>query len=371
MVRLAGRAAALSPAAAEEVAAFDVAVDAWHAAVEGGALLGGPADPAAEIDSLVARDRYDDALAAADRAGRVLEAEIEARRARIRAEERIAFGVSTGLAVLALLAAFGVAWLGWRVRELGVEAQRRAEEAQRAIEARERFIRGVTHDLKNPLGVVDGYAELLELGLRGELSEEQRRVVGRIRASVRSVLAALADLVELSRAEVGALPLLRAPVDLAGLAASVAEDHHPLAEAAGLALVVEADAALPPVYADERRVRQVVENLVSNAVKYTVQGTVVVRVRDVEDGAAGAPHRGHWAVVEVEDTGPGIAPADRERVFEEFVRLEEDDGRGGGSGVGLAISRAFARAMGGDVTLRSQVGRGSVFTLWLPRRAGE
>ena len=251
------------------------------------------------------------------------------------------------------------------------EAERRRQEAERSVEARARLMRGISHDLKNPLGAIDGYAQLLESGVRGELTPEQRESVQRIRRAVRSALSIIDDLVELSRAEAGQLRIERAPTRVDELARESAEEHRAEAEAAGLDLRVEVPEELPPVSTDAKRVRQILGNLLSNAVKYTPEGgQVSVRAEVKADGPAQRP--GRWLAITVSDTGPGIPEEARERIFEEFYRLPTPEGREEeGAGLGLPISRRLARMLGGDVTLVSEVGRGSAFTLWLPLDTAE
>ena len=247
-------------------------------------------------------------------------------------------------------------------RAARAEAQARREELERVSESRTRLMRGFSHDLKNPLGAADGYAALLEEGIGGTLTDMQRRSVQRIRHSLKVSLRLIHDLLELARAEAGLIELRVRPVDVAKLACDVADDFRGQADAAGLVLDVESPAPVPAM-SDPTRVRQVLSNLVSNAVKYTSAGRVALTVRSL--AGEGAPGSGEWVAIGVEDTGPGI-PADKcETIFQEFTRLDPNALHG--AGVGLAISRRIARLLGGDVTVESERGRGSTFTLWLPR----
>src|SRR5690606_20393443 len=140
------------------------------------------------------------------------------------------------------------------------------------------------------------------------------------------------------------------------------------AEANGITLETRLPEGVAVTESDEGRIRQILGNLLSNAVKYApANGRVVVRVESGEDGKA--PAAGRWIAVAVEDTGPGIPADQQETIFEEFTRGETGQGRG--AGIGLAISRTLARALGGDITLESEVGRGSTFTVWLPVTAAQ
>jgi len=241
------------------------------------------------------------------------------------------------------------------------EAQRRREELERITESRTHLMRGFSHDVKNPLGAADGYAQLLEEEVLGSLSPKQREGVQRIRRSIQASLHLIHDLLELARAEAGQIEIETVPTDLAELAREVAEDFRAQAGAAGLGLEVRAADALR-MGTDPTRVRQILSNLLSNAVKYTPEGRITVEIDPRPDGHA--PRRGEWIAIRVTDTGPGIPPAKREAIFQEFTRL--DPAAQHGAGVGLAISRRIARLLDGDITVESEEGRGSTFSLWLP-----
>ena len=251
--------------------------------------------------------------------------------------------------------------LTFRKLQLLEESEERREELERITDSRTRLMRGFSHDLKNPLGAADGYAQLLEDGTLGELSAEQRASIQGIRRSLKTSLRLIQDLLELARAEAGQIEIECVPTDIAGAARDLAEDFRAQATAAGLALEVHASEPLLAT-TDPTRVRQVLGNLLSNAVKYTPAGgvTVAARARDGE-GFRG----GEWIAVSVTDTGPGIPDGKHEHIFEEFTRL--DPAAQNGAGVGLAISRRIARLLGGDITVASESGRGSTFTLWVPR----
>lgn len=311
---------------------------------------------------------YEETLEAATRLDQVIVAATAAHTRRVRELERIGLVATTLLALLALLSVFLVAWLGRRVRLLGEEAERRRHEAEQAMESKARLIRGVTHDLKNPLGAVDGYAEILQLGIKGPLTPEQQHIVARMRASIRNVLDAVGDLLEFSRAEAELLRIERHPVDVRELVAEATENYRAAAEAARLALEVRLPEALPVPYTDARRAREILENLLSNAVKYTPEGGWIRVGAEPRDGNSSRP--GDWVVISVRDSGPGIPTDQQERIFEEWTRLSTTPSRHGGSGVGLAISRHIARLMGGDVSVESEVEEGATFTLWLPLRSG-
>ena len=248
-----------------------------------------------------------------------------------------------------------------RERELRAEAERRREELERVTESRAALIRGFSHDVRNPLGVADMNAQILEIE---ELSEEQRESVGVIRRSIRASLDLIDDLLDVARAEAGQLEIERVHTDVGQVAREVAKDFSAPAAAAGLSLDVRAPEGLP-AETDPVRVRQVLANLLSNAVKYAPRAQVT---GNAEVRHSGGPRPGDWVGVSVADSGPGIPPDKQEAVFQEYTRLDPKAQKG--AGIGLAISRRIARLLGGDLTLESGTQRGATFTLWLPS-AGE
>jgi len=278
-----------------------------------------------------------------------------------------------GIIILLVLVAAGsvlvIVRASQRMRSLALHAQRLASEAEagrreleRTALEKERFIQGVTHDLKNPLGVVDAYAHLLEAGIRGEVTTGQQEFLGRIRGAVRETLGTIEDLLELARAEGGHLRLEPRSSNVWEVASAAAEDYRASIEASGHTLRVEAPEPLPEIATDPARVREILANLLSNATKYTpAGGTITV------GGGFRSGEPPDWAArieIWVRDTGPGISTEEQERVFEEFHRVEGTAAEG--SGVGLAISRRIAHLLGGDLTLESRPGVGSLFVLWLP-----
>jgi PAS domain S-box-containing protein len=251
-------------------------------------------------------------------------------------------------------------------RQARTEAEARRGEIARVMESRSRLMRGFSHDVKNPLGAADGYAALLEEGIHGPLTDEQRKVIGRVRRSIRNALDLIEDMHEFARAEAGHLELQRAAADLRVLVCELVEDYRASATASGLTLQAELPPHVPKIETDGTRVRQVLGNLLSNAVKYTEQGGVTVRLATRDRGPAGDAAGGaSWIAIEVEDTGPGIPADEQPRLFREFSRLHTGDLPG--AGLGLAISQRLAHALGGSITVESEAGQGARFTLWLPR----
>jgi PAS domain S-box-containing protein len=238
-------------------------------------------------------------------------------------------------------------------------------ERKRVAESRERLVRGFTHDVKNPLGAADGFLALLEDGVVGDLEPKQHDSVARARHSIRRALELIGNVLELARAESGRVEIRRAPMNPSGVANEVVSEFRAQALEKDLALELVTTHATPSIESDEARVRQIVANLVSNAVKYTPsKGHIEVKVCRGSDRDAPGP--GDWVTIAVADDGPGI-PADKQRtLFTEFTRFDPNAAEG--AGIGLAISQRLATALGGTITVRSEAGVGSTFTLWLPMR---
>jgi PAS domain S-box-containing protein len=256
-----------------------------------------------------------------------------------------------------------LAALGFRKIHLLQESEGRREELESAIESRARLIRGFSHDLKNPLGAADGYLQILEAGIltdpdRVELS------IARARRAMRTALDLINDLSSLAQAEAGHIEVDPTPVDVREIAGELAEEYRAQAEARGLTIDCRMPDRLPVIRSDSTRIRQILGNLVSNAVKYTDAGEV--RVAVAARRGRKAPSGGRWIAVSVTDTGRGIPDDKTHLLFREFSRI--DPGGAPGVGLGLAISQRVAAALGGCITVDSEAGVGSTFTLWLPVR---
>jgi signal transduction histidine kinase len=242
------------------------------------------------------------------------------------------------------------------------ESREGREALERVMKSRQRLLRGFSHDVKNPLGAADGYADLLSAGIYGELAVEQKESVQRIRRSIRRALDLIDDLHELARAETGNIALRRTLVDIGDLARTSADEYRGAAYASGLPLTVDIADDLPSIETDSARVRQIVGNLLSNAIKYTRTGAITIRVRrhtalTLRSGPASVD-------IEVIDTGPGIPADKQEQIFEEFSRLGTSDKPG--AGLGLAISKRLAEVLGGEIFVNSEAGCGSTFTFRIP-----
>ena len=239
------------------------------------------------------------------------------------------------------------------------EAERARADAEAANQAKSDFLATMSHELRTPLNAIAGYTELLEMELRGPVTPEQREDLRRIRRSQRHLLALVNDVLNFARLDTGYLQYDITSVPLAETLGEVEPLVAPQLQAKGLSY----ELSLPPksltVMADREKLQQIVVNLLSNALKFTAPGGRI--------GVGSAVHDSVVAIT-VSDTGRGIPGDKLEAIFEPFVQVERTLTRETeGSGLGLAISRSLARAMNGDLTVTSELGTGSTFTLTLPR----
>jgi signal transduction histidine kinase len=218
----------------------------------------------------------------------------------------------------------------------------------------------MSHELRTPLNAIGGYEELIEMGVHGPVTQEQHVALARIKANQQHLLVLITEILNFVRVESGRMEYHNAGVLMKQALVDVAEMLSGVAHEKELTLDDPACVAEAVVWADPDRVRQILVNLVMNAVKYTPSGGGAITLTCAILGEVVLTH--------VTDTGPGIPAAKLESIFDPFVQLKEGSAdRRGGVGLGLAISRDLAQAMGGDVTLESTVGVGSRFTLALPR----
>lgn len=240
------------------------------------------------------------------------------------------------------------------------EMERLYESVRDANEAKRQFLAAMSHELRTPLNAVIGYADLLALGVRGEMTDPQRTDLERIRAASRYLLTLITDILNFSRVEAGQITLHPTRVPVEQLFATASSLMQPHIEQRGITFVVDDPEPALAVIADRERLQQILLNLLMNASKFTPAGG---RIR------LSAAVRDDVVRLCVSDTGIGIAEAQHEHIFEPFVQLDRRANRESqqGVGLGLAISRDLARRMGGDVLVESETGRGARFTVVLPR----
>jgi signal transduction histidine kinase len=243
-------------------------------------------------------------------------------------------------------------------RRARAEAEAAREEAEAANRAKSDFLAAMSHDLRTPLNAIGGYAQLVEMGVHGPVTDPQRDALGRVRRAQEHLLTLINDILNFARIEAGHVDLVVRPVRLGEVLASVEPLVAPQLHAKAQRYHDDSASCDAVVLADAEKVRQVVLNLLSNAIKFTPErGTIAVRCST----------EGDRACISVTDSGIGIPAPQLEAIFEPFVQIDRHFTSGHqGTGLGLAISRDLARRMGGDIAVRSAPGAGATFTLSLP-----
>lgn len=261
---------------------------------------------------------------------------------------------------------------GWLIVMHDITARQRTEdrlrqvlaELESASKAKSHFLAHMNHELRNPLTSLMGHAEMLQMQLAGELNAGQLKSVETIIASSEQLLAMINESLDMSRIEAGRVTFYPEDFVVEDLVSEVAEHVRPIIERKGNELRLTSGDKAGSMFSDRVKTRQCLLNLLTNAAKFTADGTVALEVNHISSGNG---HRA-WLFV-VSDTGIGISPDRQEAVFEAFSQAKEETAHyHGGTGLGLSISRNFARLMGGDIELVSEPGVGSQFTLRLPER---
>jgi signal transduction histidine kinase len=238
------------------------------------------------------------------------------------------------------------------------ELRRATEEAERAGVAKAEFLAKMSHELRTPLNAVIGYSQILIEDAADEGDAEMAADLDKIHSAGQHLLKLVNEVLDLSKIEAGKMELFSQPTDVVGLIENVVAGFRKAAEAAGDALVIEVEGSIGAALCDEAKVRQALSQLVDNAIKFTSKGEVRVTVRR-QDGRVN---------FEVRDTGIGIEEHVLPALFEHFtVGDDSSASKYGGTGLGLALARKLSRLMGGDVTVTSRVGVGSIFTMSIPQ----
>ena len=237
------------------------------------------------------------------------------------------------------------------------ELEQKSREVEAASRHKSEFLANMSHELRTPLNAVLGYAELIQDGIYGEVPAKMQVVLERIQANGRHLLGLINDVLDLSKIEAGQLKLETADYALRDVVQTVQATTESLAAAKKLGLRIELPDVLPPARGDERRIAQVLLNLVGNAIKFTEAGEVIVSVAVDETTFE----------IAVTDTGPGIPADEQQKIFEEFHQIDSSATRKkGGTGLGLAISKRIVELHGGRIWVESEPGRGSSFRFVIP-----
>jgi signal transduction histidine kinase len=239
--------------------------------------------------------------------------------------------------------------------------RRQAIELEQASALKSQFLANMSHEFRTPLNAMLGYTSMLLQGVGGGLEPAVRRHLNRIESNGRHLLTIINEILDISRIEAGRMPLQLSRFDVPALIAEVRSELEPIILRSKLTVTVDFPKNLPPLVSDRQKVKQILLNLLSNALKFTHRGAVVLKARrHVKD---------RTMTLSVTDSGIGIAPADQLKIFEDFRQLDNSPTRKyGGTGLGLSICRRLAQMLDGRIVLRSEVGKGSTFALVLPLR---
>ena len=244
--------------------------------------------------------------------------------------------------------------------EQNARLQWQSQELERANRLKSEFLASMSHELRTPINALIGYAALLLDGVLGEITPTQRDALTRARAAAEHLLALINDILDLAKIEAGKMPLNVQEVALSAVTREVAQQMEPLVHKKGLRLNTLVSDDCPVITSDRTKIKQILLNLVSNAVKFTHEGTVTIAVECAVDGGV---------CIKVADTGIGIRRDDLEAIWEDFRQVDQSRTREhGGTGLGLSITRKLLDRLGGRASVESVYGKGTTFTVWLPAR---
>ena len=235
--------------------------------------------------------------------------------------------------------------------------RRQALELEQASAAKSQFLANVSHELRTPLNAILGYAAMTLQGVSGELSAPQRRNLSRIDANARHLLTLINEILDITRIEAGRMPIQVMPFNLADLVHEVTTELEPIIAKSGLEVISKL-ADVPTMRTDRQKVKQILVNLLSNALKFTQKGSITIK---------GQMQGKRMVTIAVIDTGIGIPKADQVKIFEDFRQVDSTPRRAyGGTGLGLSICRRLTSMLRGTLKVESRLGHGSTFTLTLP-----
>jgi signal transduction histidine kinase len=237
--------------------------------------------------------------------------------------------------------------------------RRQAIELEQASRLKSQFLANMSHEFRTPLNAILGYTHMLLQGVAGELLPSVKRQLTRIDSNGRHLLTIINEILDITRIEAGKMPMQLIEFNLNELVPEVMAELEAVIARSKLTVTPKLSSKDPLVYSDRQKVKQIVVNLLSNALKFTHQGGIEIAVHLNPEVRT--------ASIVVSDTGIGIAPEHHERIFEDFRQVDDSPSRQyGGTGLGLAICRRLATSLGGRITLHSSVGQGSTFTLTIP-----
>jgi PAS domain S-box-containing protein len=239
--------------------------------------------------------------------------------------------------------------------------RRQAIELEQASALKSQFLANMSHEFRTPLNAMLGYTSMLLQGVAGAVEPPVRRQLGRIESNGRHLLTIINEILDISRIEAGRMPLQIATLKVADLVSEVKAELEPIIMRSKLSVTLDLPKDLLPISSDRQKVKQILLNLLSNALKFTHHGGITIAARrNVKD---------RTLTLTVTDTGIGIAGTDQDKIFEDFRQLDNSPTRAyGGTGLGLSICRRLAQMLDGRITVQSQVGKGSTFTLTLPTK---
>ncbi len=237
--------------------------------------------------------------------------------------------------------------------------RRQAIELEQASALKSQFLANMSHEFRTPLNAMLGYTSMLLQGVAGAVEPPVRRQLGRIESNGRHLLTIINEILDISRIEAGRMPLQLSRIKVPELIGEVKAELEPIIIRSKIAVVIDIPADMRPLTTDRQKVKQIVLNLLSNALKFTHEGTITISARRHEHART--------LTVAVADTGIGIAPANQEKIFEDFRQIDNSPTRAyGGTGLGLSICRRLALMLDGRIVVQSEMGKGSTFTLTLP-----